>query len=188
MSNMEAMFYGATSFGGDIGDWNTLIVTSMRTMLFGANLFDLDDGNWGTSGVVNMDHMFVFATAFNQDISNRDMSEVSTFGSMFSGASTFDQNITWCLSSTVFASLVFENTQCKRPDCRVITGGACSIKNPTRANDARRRRVVSWWHWWGMIALALLSTLALSLITAALVVREKNTRVAFLPLPRERPL
>jgi surface protein len=69
VESMVSMFYGATSFNGDIGGW--------------------DLGNT----VDNISGMFEGATSFNQDISGWDVSLVSFMGNLFNGASSFNQNL-----------------------------------------------------------------------------------------------
>ena len=44
------MFYGATSFNGDISNWNVEAVTSMSYMFNGATSFNGDISNWNVEG------------------------------------------------------------------------------------------------------------------------------------------
>ena len=83
VSDMGLMFYGATSFNGDISGWNTSNVTDMRHMFRGADSFSGQGiGGWNTSKVTDMSFMFDGATAFNQSLGNWDISSVTNMNNM----------------------------------------------------------------------------------------------------------
>ena len=87
------MFSGASSFNGDIGNWNTEMVIFMRNVFAGASAFNQDIGGWNTSNVTDMGTMFVGASAFNQDIGDWETGKVTNMNAMFSQASSFNGDI-----------------------------------------------------------------------------------------------
>ena len=93
VTNMAYMFFGATSFNGDISRWNTAQVTSMSYMFWGATAFNQDIGGWNVEAVTEMWNMFREATSFNQDIGGWNTAKVRAMSRMFREATSFDQDI-----------------------------------------------------------------------------------------------
>jgi len=90
VTKMSWMFWQATSFNQDIGDWNTAQVTRMNSMFSIASAFNQDIGRWNTAQVTAMHGMFQYASAFNQDISSWTGSAATTAqGDVFSNATAF---------------------------------------------------------------------------------------------------
>ena len=67
---MGGIFYSASAFNQDIGDWVVDSVTDMGAMFYGASLFDQDIGDWAVHSVTSMFEMFAYASSFNQDLSS----------------------------------------------------------------------------------------------------------------------
>ncbi|WP_291720736.1 BspA family leucine-rich repeat surface protein, partial [Bernardetia sp.] len=97
VTDMSFMFYGATSFNGNIGSWNTSTITNMRWMFYEASSFNGNIGSWNTSSVINMSGMFSGvisgAYSFNQDIGSWNTSSVTDMSDMFNLATSFNQDI-----------------------------------------------------------------------------------------------
>ncbi|WP_294818969.1 BspA family leucine-rich repeat surface protein [uncultured Flavobacterium sp.] len=109
VTNMSAMFNGATAFNQNIGTWDTGNVTIMTNMLTNMPSFNQPIGNWDTSSVTDMYAMFLASSAFNQDLSNWDTSSVTNMGYMFQNATAFNGNISdWDTSSVTEMGLMFQ--------------------------------------------------------------------------------
>ena len=68
-TDMGGAFRDCTSLvGTTLNDWNTATVTEMNNMFFGATSFNGNIGSWNTAIVTNMQSMFYGATSFNQNI------------------------------------------------------------------------------------------------------------------------
>ena len=100
VTSMRSMFYEATNFNQDIGNWDVSNITNMRGVFYRANSFNQDIRNWNVSNVTDMYAMFDRATSFNQDIGNWDVSNVTDMRYMFYKATAFNQNIgNWNVSN-----------------------------------------------------------------------------------------
>ena len=100
VTNMEDMFNNADSFNGDLSSWNVSNARSMHAMFFGTDSFNGDISGWDVSSVTDMSSMFTLATSFNGNISGWDVSSVTDMSRMFLGASSFNQPLSsWDVSS-----------------------------------------------------------------------------------------
>jgi surface protein len=93
IKDMSSMFNGASSFNNDLNNWNTGSVTNMSYMFFLANAFNGNISTWNTSSVIDMTGMFRYASAFNGNISSWNTSNVIQMTAMFSYAPAFNGNL-----------------------------------------------------------------------------------------------
>jgi surface protein len=108
VTNMNSMFRDATSFNGDISDWNVSNVTNMGFMFYQATSFNQPLSSWDVSSVTDMGLMFSFITSFNQPLSGWNVSNVTTMTGMFAGTSSFNQDIGgWNVSSVTRMDYMF---------------------------------------------------------------------------------
>jgi hypothetical protein len=136
---MDRMFYNASAFDQDIGDWAVDSVTSMPSMFYFASAFNQDIGGWAVDSVTRMSYMFAYASAFNQDIGDWAVDSVTSMDRMFYEASAFDQDLGWCVDDDVSLEGAFSETPCELTSCGVTQVVPTS---PTAAptND--------WWHYY----------------------------------------
>ncbi len=110
VTDMSGMFAGASSFNGDLGNWDVSGVTNMSVMFDGASSFNQDLSSWEVSSVTEMNVMFRDAEAFNQDISPWDVSSVTEMSGMFLRANAFNQDIgQWDVSNVTDMDAMFQN-------------------------------------------------------------------------------
>ena len=108
VTNMNSTFSGASTFNGDLSDWNVLQVTDMSYMFANAGDFDGNISNWNVSQVTDMSYMFISARTFDGNISNWNVSQVTDMSNMFSSASNFNQPLNgWDVSAVTTMSHMF---------------------------------------------------------------------------------
>ena len=108
VENMGGMFLFCTSFNGDISTWNVGQVTVMANMFSGATSFNGDISAWDVSQVINMSYMFEYATSFNGDISSWNLSKVTDMNAMFSGATSFNGDLSkWNVREVIYMYYMF---------------------------------------------------------------------------------
>ncbi|MBN8577856.1 MAG: BspA family leucine-rich repeat surface protein [Cytophagales bacterium] len=106
--DMTGLFDGATSFNQPIGNWNVGNVLYMNFMFNGASAFNQPIGNWNLSNVTTMLAMFQLASSFNQPIGNWNVGNVTSMSGMFQQASSFNQPIgNWDVSSVTVMTGIF---------------------------------------------------------------------------------
>jgi surface protein len=110
ITHMSSTFNQANSFNGDISTWDVSNVQYMNNMFSGATVFNSDIVSWDVGSVINMDQMFR-ESAFNQDISGWNVSNVTTMYAMFHSAATFNQAIgNWNVSAVTDMSGMFNGS------------------------------------------------------------------------------
>lgn len=58
ITNLSGMFWGASSFNGDLSSWDVSNVTNMRGLFHNAHSFNGDISGWDVSNVTDMTNMF----------------------------------------------------------------------------------------------------------------------------------
>ena len=71
---------------GAIGEWDVSDVTDMDKMFYDASSFNGDISKWDVSSVTIMSAMFTGATSFDGDLSKWDVSSVTIMTSMSNSA------------------------------------------------------------------------------------------------------
>ena len=79
VTDMSDLFSGSESgsFNQDISRWDTGNVTDMSAMFKGATAFNQDISSWDVKNVTNMNGMFSGATSFNQNLSRWCVEELT---------------------------------------------------------------------------------------------------------------
>ncbi len=100
MTSLRYLFNQATAFSGDgISGWDVSKVTDMTHLFADNHAFNAGISGWDVSKVTNMAYMFLQAHAFNADISGWDVSNVERMGQMFNGATAFNRDLSnWDVS------------------------------------------------------------------------------------------
>jgi surface protein len=83
----------ATAMYGDINSWDVSAVTNMDGLFYYASSFNQNISGWDVSKVTSMAAMFYYASSFNQNISEWDVSNVKHMDYMFYQAVAFNQNL-----------------------------------------------------------------------------------------------
>ncbi|MBM1104737.1 BspA family leucine-rich repeat surface protein [Aurantibacter crassamenti] len=131
VTDISEAFADATSFNGDITQWNVSTVTNMVSLFQRASVFNQDIGDWDVSNVELMHRVFEAATVFNQDIGDWNVSSVTYMPIMFAGATNFNQDISnWNVSQVVDMNTMFAYTENFNQDI-----GNWNVTNVTNMNQ-----------------------------------------------------
>ena len=97
VTSFSRMFSGATAFQGNgLNNWNNHFTGSNISMSFmfeNADAFNADITGWVTTNVVSMTAMFQSNNLFNREIGSWDVSNVTSMYSMFRGATMFNADL-----------------------------------------------------------------------------------------------
>ena len=93
ITSMLMLFFGNTTFNGDISGWKFQKVSTTSLMFCGATSFNQNISKWKFPDVENMKCMFQDATSFNQPIGDWEFPNVEKMDFMFKGATKFNQDI-----------------------------------------------------------------------------------------------
>jgi surface protein len=105
--DMSGMF-GSTAFNQPLGSWDVSNVTTMGNMFLNASIFNQPIGNWNVINVTNMFGMFKRASAFNQPINSWNVGNVTNMSQMFFYATIFNQPISsWNVSGVTNMNSMF---------------------------------------------------------------------------------
>ena len=127
VSSLWQMFTDASSFNGDVSNWDVSNVTNMGYMFARAFAFNGDMSNWDVSNVTNMSNMFQNISSFNMDIGAWNVSSVTDMSGMFGNASNFNQNIgAWDVSNVKNMSGTFASATAFNQDI-----GSWDVSNVT---------------------------------------------------------
>jgi len=111
VTNMNRMFYEASSANPDTSNWDVSSVTDMNRMFSGASSANPNTSNWDVSSVTDMGGMFLRASSANPDTSNWDVSSVTNMGGMFYFASSANPDTSnWDVSSVTNMSRMLEDS------------------------------------------------------------------------------
>ena len=104
------MFYGASSFNGDLSNWDVSNVGNMFSMFDGASAFNGDLSDWNVSNVTNMIRCFLVLLHL-MAVSQLGYELRYYYVSMFNGASSFNGDIsTWNVSNVTDMYGMFGNS------------------------------------------------------------------------------
>lgn len=110
VKSMVALFKDASSFNGDIGNWDVSKIENMRDLFMGASAFNQNINDWNVSAVTDMGNLFKDASSFNQALNRWDVSSVIKMDNMFWNASLFNKSIkNWDVDSIEDMSQMFKS-------------------------------------------------------------------------------
>lgn len=117
VTNMWAMFHGASMANPNVSNWDTGNVTNMGRMFYGASMADPNVSSWNTENVTNMEYMFVNTQKANPDVSNWNTESVTNMAGMFQAARIANPDVSgWDVSKVTDMSGMFSLAYSAKPD------------------------------------------------------------------------
>lgn len=109
VTDMSAMFRGASSLNQSLNNWDVSNVTNMSSLFLGASSFDQPLDNWDVGNVTNMAGLFRSASSFNQNINTWNVGSVTSMSEMFRDATVFNQDLnSWNVTSVTTMFSMFQ--------------------------------------------------------------------------------
>jgi surface protein len=136
-TTINAMFYEASSYIGDVSQWDTSSVTDTRWMFASATFLNGNVSRWDMSGARDMNWMFYEASSYNGDFSHWDTSGMRNMEGMFQGATTFNHDINF--SCRILNKLrAYLTKKLRRPPSNYWKCSHCRVRG-LRKHDERAR-------------------------------------------------
>ena len=140
VTNMEGMFWNATSATPDVSNWDVSSVTNMRGVFSYASSANPNVSNWDVSNVTDMSSIFQRAIVATPDVSNWDVSSVTDMGFMFNRAATANPDVSnWDVSNVRNMENMFQEVTAATPNVSnwnvsSVTNMAFMFNGATSAN------------------------------------------------------
>ena len=110
VTNMSGTFW-QSSFNGDLSDWDVSAATHMPGMFYGTGSFNSDLSAWDVSSVTDMSGMF-WQSSFNGNLSDWDVSSVTNLSGIFADTPSFNGNLSdWDVSSVTNMRSMFSGAE-----------------------------------------------------------------------------
>jgi len=92
-TTIAGMFAGASSFNGDLSNWDVSNVSQMGSLFLDAKSFNSDISGWNTAIAFSMTDMFKGASAFDQDLGGWNIGKVTSMVGMLDNSGMSPENL-----------------------------------------------------------------------------------------------
>ncbi|MGB0524502.1 MAG: BspA family leucine-rich repeat surface protein [Flammeovirgaceae bacterium] len=146
VTDIGAMFQGASSFNSPINHWDVSNIQTMSSMFHDATNFHQDLDQWNTSNLRAMEWMFANATNFNGNIATWDVSKVKDFSYVFHQASSFNGDLSnWNVSSGNNMESMFRNADVFNSDVTAWNvANVTTMRSMFRGADRFNQNLGNW--------------------------------------------